>query len=418
MTSDLAYPAKRQQFRFFTETRMSEHDKPAQFDVNGGAAISSAVTLGTLGVLSFIIQPALVQGFVSNLGLTEPEALNLAGVEMLGVAAATVALALPGLNVDWRKLLTAALFTAALGNLLSALLVNSSGIWTARLIAGLGHGAIISLSFSFVGLTQKVDRNLAIYLTALLTYGAFGIWLLPSILDAFGFGSVFGGLTILLLMGLFTVNKVPRSVNERIAVPESARDLTRPLVLSALAGVLSYNLAQGIAWAVLFLIGINAGLGEQSVAGALFISQVLAIGGALGSVFLAGLVSRRAAIIFGITSGAACIALLLGKPSAMIFLISVCGFNILWNFVLPFILAAVGEMRTNGRMVGSAIAMQMLGLGLGPFLAGVLTDGSSYRLVELVCVGFFLASLALLMLPLHRHLTMLRHPPLEKRFAT
>ena len=413
----MACPAKRWFFRCFTVIEMSKYDNPAPFDVDSWAAIASAVILGTLGVLSFIIQPALVQGFVSHLGLTEPEALNLAGIEMLGVAAATIALALPGLSIDWRKLLMVALSIAALGNLLSALLVNSSSIWAARLIAGIGHGAIISLSFSFVGLTRKVDRNLAIYLTVLLTYGAIGIWLLPSFLDSAGFTGLFGGFSALLLVGLLTVNKVPRSVNERIAVPDTARDLPRPLLVTALAGVLSYNLAQGIAWAVLFLIGIGAELGEQSVAGALFLSQVLAIGGALGSVFLAGLISRRAAIIFGILGGASCIALLIGKPSAIVFLLAVCGFNILWNFVLPFVLAAVGEMRTNGRMVGSAIAMQMLGLGLGPFLAGMLTDGSSYRLVELVCIGFFIASLALLLLPLHRHLILLHGTSLEKHGA-
>ena len=413
----MACPAKRWFFRCFTVIEMSKYDNPAPFDVDSWAAIASAVILGTLGVLSFIIQPALVQGFVSHLGLTEPEALNLAGIEMLGVAAATIALALPGLSIDWRKLLMVALSIAALGNLLSALLVNSSSIWAARLIAGIGHGAIISLSFSFVGLTRKVDRNLAIYLTVLLTYGAIGIWLLPSFLDSAGFAGLFGGFSALLLVGLLTVNKVPRSVNERIAVPDTARDLPRPLLVTALAGVLSYNLAQGIAWAVLFLIGIGAELGEQSVAGALFLSQVLAIGGALGSVFLAGLISRRAAIIFGILGGASCIALLIGKPSAIVFLLAVCGFNILWNFVLPFVLAAVGEMRTNGRMVGSAIAMQMLGLGLGPFLAGMLTDGSSYRLVELVCIGFFIASLALLLLPLHRHLILLHGTSLEKHGA-
>lgn len=413
----MACPAKRWFFRCFTVSEMSNCDNSAPFDVDSWAAIASAVILGTLGVLSFIIQPALVQGFVSHLGLTEPEALNLAGIEMLGVAAATIALALPGLSIDWRKLLMVALLIAALGNLLSALLVNSSSIWAARLIAGIGHGAIISLSFSFVGLTRKVDRNLAIYLTVLLTYGAIGIWLLPSFLDSASFAGLFGGFSALLLVGLLTVNKVPRSVNERIAAPETARDLPRALLVTALAGVLSYNLAQGIAWAVLFLIGIGAGLGEQSVTGALFLSQVLAIGGALGSVFLAGLISRRAAIIFGILGGAACIALLIGKPSAIVFLLAVCGFNILWNFVLPFVLAAVGEMRTNGRMVGSAIAMQMLGLGLGPFLAAMLTDGSSYRLVELVCIGFFIASLALLMLPLHRHLIMLHGTSLEKHRA-
>jgi MFS family permease len=87
----------------------------------------------------------------------------------------------------------------------------------------------------------------------------------------------------------------------------------------------------------------------------------------------------------------------------MLFLIAACGFNMLWNFVLPFILAAVGEFQTNGTMVGNAIAVQMLGLGIGPFVASWLTDGSSYLLVELVCIGCFLISFVLLMTTLRAH---------------
>jgi predicted MFS family arabinose efflux permease len=382
---------------------MGDEKHLAAFDVDGKAAIGSAVALGTLGVLSFIIQPALVQGFVAELSVSEPEALNLAGIEMLGVAVATIALALPGLRADWRKLLTGALLVAATGNILSVLLLGTSGIWGARLIAGLGHGAIISLSFSFIGLTRKVDRNLALYLTLLLTYGAFGIWVLPGFLQEFGFAGLFGSFALLLCAGLLTVGHVPRSASARAEVPAAARDLSRPLIVTALMGVFAYNLAQGIAWAVLFLVGLHAGLGEQPVATALFASQILAIIGALASVFLAELIGRRTALIAGILGGAACIALLLGTPSAMLFLIAACGFNMLWNFVLPFILAAVGEFQTNGTMVGNAIAVQMLGLGIGPFVASWLTDGSSYLLVELVCIGCFLISFVLLMTTLRAH---------------
>ncbi len=370
------------------------------FDVNSASSIVSAIALGTLGVLSFIIQPALVQGYVTQLSVSEPTALNLAGIEMLGVAASAIALALPGIKLDWRQLLTGALILAIIGNVLSGLLVGGSGIWGARLIAGLGHGAIISLSFSFVGLTRKVDRNLALYLTSLLAYGALGIWALPAFLEWVGLRGLFFSFSAILLLGMLTVSRVPHAVHARMRVPETARDLPRGPVLLALAGVLSYNLAQGIAWAVLFLVGVNAGLAEQPVANALFISQVLAVGGALASVFLAGKIIRLHAVIVGIFGGAACIALLLKTPSAVIFLISVCGFNILWNFVLPFILAGVGEFDTKGHMVGRAIAMQMLGLGVGPFIAGWLTDGSSYFLVEMACIGFFLASFVMLVMPM------------------
>ena len=40
-------------------------------DVNSRGTITSAIILGTIGVLAFIVQPGLVQGFVVELGLTE-----------------------------------------------------------------------------------------------------------------------------------------------------------------------------------------------------------------------------------------------------------------------------------------------------------------------------------------------------------
>ena len=57
--------------------------------VDSAATIISGVVLGTIGVLSFIVQPGLVQGFVTLLGMTEAEANQLAFMEMVGVAIAT-----------------------------------------------------------------------------------------------------------------------------------------------------------------------------------------------------------------------------------------------------------------------------------------------------------------------------------------
>ncbi|MEF8761746.1 hypothetical protein R5H29_00100, partial [Stenotrophomonas sp. A3_2] len=109
-----------------------------------------------------------------------PEAANtLAGIEMLGVALATVAVAAPGDRLDWRHMTLAALTLGGLGDAASAFALNTSWLGTARFAAGLGHGAIISLSFTVVGLTNRPERNIALYLVALLTYGAIGLWALP-----------------------------------------------------------------------------------------------------------------------------------------------------------------------------------------------------------------------------------------------
>ena len=375
----------------------------ADLDVNGRAPVFSAVLLGTLGVLSFIVQPALVQGFVTHLGVSEPQAVNLAGLEMLGVAIATIVLAIPHLALPWRFALGLGLALAVIGNLASAALAGSEQLWLARLVAGLGHGAIISLSFTFVGLTDRVERNVAIYLVSLLSYGAIGLWVMPQLLDAIGIAGLFLIFAGLAASGFATLGYVPNSAEARVIPNPNARQLGIGLLGTALAGVLAYNLAQGIAWAILFLVGIDAGHDEGQVAQTLFVSQLFAIAGALASVFLAERLGRRGPIAFGILAGGACIALLLGRPDYSLFLLAVCGFNLLWNFVLPFILGAVGDFDERGRMMGPAIAMQMIGLGAGPLLAAQLIGGGSYRSAELASVGCFALSYVLLSIPLRRH---------------
>lgn len=374
-------------------------------------AIASFVLLGTIGVLSFIVQPALVQGFVTQLHLTEAQAVDLAGIEMSAVALMTVILAFVGNRFDWRMLTIGCLLVAGAGNLASAVTAGGSGFGAARFLAGLGEGGVISLSFSFVGLTRRTDRNLAYYLVLLLAYGALGIWQAPMLFATIGLKGIFLIFMAATLLSIGCAPFLPRSSNdadrhEGQVAPRSSG----LLMVSALTGVLVYNLAQGIAWANLFLIGIAAGLGEQKVADALFISQVVAVGGALAAIVLAERIGRMSVFAAGILGGVACIGMLIGKPGATVFLIGVCGFNFLWNMVQPFILGAVNEMDGKGLMMRAAIAVQMVGLGGGPILSGRLIGSGDFTLVEAVCIGCFLLSFVLLILPLRkRHVTMI-HP--------
>ena len=377
--------------------------RPREINVNGWPAIVSAVVLGTIGVLSFIIQPGVVQGYVEHLHVSDARAVDLVGLEMLGVALATVFMALIGTRIDWRVITAAGLLIAAAGDASSAGATHGDLFGWLRLIAGFGEGIIISISFTFVGITAKAERNVALYLVLLLTYGAFGLWYLPVILnriDIAGLFTVFAGLSV---VALITVPFVPHGYGAGSGARPGVRQLPNAMLAVALAAVLAYNVAQGIAWAVLFLVGTSAGLAEQSVANALFASQALAVGGALASVFLAERLHRDVAIAGGILGGAASIALLLGTTGLVLFTVGVCGFNILWNFVLPFILGRIGDFDASGRMMSFAVAMQMIGLGGGPLIAAPLIDGKSFRVVELVCIALFVVSFALLRIPTLAH---------------
>lgn len=366
-------------------------------DVNAPGTIASAVVLGTIGVLSFIVQPGLVQGFVSELGLREAAANDLAFAEMLGVAIAACVAAVISRGMSWRMIVAASLVLAVLGNVGSAAAPDHFLLQVSRVVTGLGEGGVISLSFTVIGLTTKPERNLSVYLVLLLTYGAVGLWAMPAAFDLIGLDGVFVFWAMLTVASLVTVRWLPRTAPGRAERSPTAANVGVPMLVVAMLAVLIYNIAIGVAWANLFLIGMEIEPDEQAIANALLLSQFVAIFGALVPVFMERRLGRWLPLSVGAFGGALCIALLLGEPSYLVFTIAVCGFNFLWNFFMPFLLSSVGDMVVDGEVISVAIALQMIGLGGGPFVAARILDaGGTFQTIEITSIVLLLASFLLL----------------------
>ncbi|MDJ0926874.1 MAG: MFS transporter [Gammaproteobacteria bacterium] len=346
-------------------------------DVNSRATRYAAKWFGTVGVLAFIIQPGIVQGFVDILGLTDREAGLTASAEMTGVAITAILAAALAHRINWQRSLYVCLIIAIIGNAASALVETPALIATTRFIAGIGHGGIISLSFGAIGLTREPDRNFALYLTWLLSYGAAGLLLLPTAFDTIGLSGVFWFFTIVCVLSLRAVKYIPHSADSRAEIEPTALEMPLAMKGVTLIGVLAYNVGIGIAWAYLFLIGIAGGLEEQPIANALTVSQIAGIGGALVAVFLAARLGRMIPLSFGILAGAGSLLLLLGEFDMATYAVAVIVFNMLWNMTLPYILAAAASFDRKGLMTLYAIAMQMIGLGIAPGLAALTLDDSS-----------------------------------------
>ena len=368
--------------------------------VDKPSSVISAILLGTLSVLSFIVQPAEVQGLVSDMGMSDAAANGVVGLEMAGIALATILVACVGNRFNWRVLLAISLVLGIAGDLASAALAHGPWLGAMRALSGLGHGGLISLSFTFIGLTRQVERNLALFLAVLLTYGAVGILFMPQVLGAVRFEGLFllfaGGTAI----GFATIPFVPTSSSARQAPSATAVQLSVPLLTMGLLAVLAYNIAMGSAWANLGLIGVHANLADAGVTNALAVSQFVAIGGALAVLMLGRQLGRNRALVFGILAGAASIGALGGFRSLAAYTIAVCALNFSWNFVQPFILAAVADFDINGRMMSFAVAVQMVGLSLGPILSSLFITSSDLGTIGYACSGLLVASYALLLIPL------------------
>lgn len=394
--------------------------RPGPVDVNGFKCLLAAMYLGIVGPCVFIIQPAFVQGLVAVLGFDDSRAGYVAAAEMWGIALATLALTLmPRLFGHWRHTLLGAVFAAAAGNFASALSGDVLVFSILRFLVGLGSGVCISLSFIVIGLSAHPERNFGYLITGLLGYAALGFLLVPpgwALVGMEGILVFFGLFNLSLLLCIKHLPGAPGAAAEPVpaAAGRSGRSLGGAKAL-AVAAMFAYFLAQGVVWAYLFLIGVQAGIVEAEVSAGLSVAQFFGIAGALTAAVAAGRFGQLLPLVLGMTASVVSLSMLLGMPfGAGRYLLAVSVYNYAWNMTHPFLLAALAGFDGAGRILARGVAAQMLGLALGPALAayvlsdGVLSDGvvsgvlsgvlSGDGYAEVIWLGllFFVAALFLI----------------------
>ncbi len=352
----------------------------------------AAILVGVIGPEVFIVQPGFVQGLVEHLGFDDRSAGYAASIEVWGITATTVLMTFFAHRFNWRRVIAVSLVLVAMSNLLCIGVHDRTTFVLLRFIAGVGAGSLISLSFTTVGLTSNPDRNFGYLIMWVLLYGAVVLYLMPA---AFAFGGMTGPLIffgVFPLVALPLVGAFPVNAETHSAVEADAVNLPAPLKALALAAMFAYFIAQGVAWAYLFLIGTAGGLSEQQVATALTLSQIAGVAGALLPALIGSRFGRWKPLSAGIAGGAVALAFLIGHFEYLPFTIWVCAYNFFWNMTHPFLLGSMASFDRRGRVVVHAVALQMLGLAVGPALAASVISAAHYDRVNWLSIAFFAVS--------------------------
>ncbi len=372
-------------------------------DVNSRSSLLAIIYLSVIGASVFIVQPGFVQGLVEYYGFSEQQVGYIASVEVWGIAVTAVAMAAGVHNFSWQASLRISIALFVAGNIASTLSHDPTVFGGFRFLAGLGAGGLVSLTFTIMGLTRLPDRNFGYLIMGVLTYGALGLWIMPTALDGVGVSGVIIFFALFGASGWSCLRYMPDSGEEHLQVEEDAVDLAAGFRVLAVLAMFTYFFAQGVIWAYLFLIGLDGGVSEQAVANGLMLSQFLGITGA----FLAATASHRYGrilpLLVGIIGGAAVLGLLLGAFSALVYAVTVCIYNFAWNLTHPYLLAAMASFDQHGRVVVHAVAAQMLGLAVGPAFAATLLSEGDYARVIWAGIGLFILSYLLILVPLLAH---------------
>ena len=359
-------------------------------------SIAAAMAFVVIGMQVFIIQPGIVQGFVTRLGLTEARAGYLASTEMFGIAAATMLCAVLGARLHWKYVCGAGLLVLAIADLISAFTQAYLDLIVIRAVAGIASGVLISLGYAVVGTAANAGRSFGYLIVAVLTYGALGLLLIPTALEFAGIQGLMVLLAAMALGGFILLPAFPRTLPANGAQEDGsprgrgARDSVAVLLL---ASVLSFFLGQGVIWAYLFLIGTGMGIGEQAVATGLTVSQFAGIAGALAAAVLTARVGTGALFVVAIVLSIAPLFFLSLRLDAVGYGTAVVVFNWAANLLTPLIISVVA--RHDSRWVQPAAALQMLGLALGPALAAALLAKAGFAPILTLSGALFAMSLLL-----------------------
>ncbi len=368
-------------------------------DVNSRRTLAASILVGVIGPEVFIVQPGFVQGLVEYVGFDDQGAGYAASAEMFGIAVTTILLTFIAHRVNWRVVIAASVLIMALANALCTITDDLSVFVLLRVLAGLGAGGLISLSFAAIGLTDRPERNFGFLIMWVLVYGAIALVLMPSTYALAGMNGVLWFFALFPLAALPVLRYLPITGENVVQVEADAVNLPGKLKGIALFAMLAYFIAQGVVWAYLFLIGVAGGLTEQLVANGLTISQFAGIAGALLAALLGNRFGRSLPLSLGILGGALCLLFLVGRIEFLVFALAVTVYNFAWNLTHPFLLAAMASFDRRGRIVVYAVAMQMVGLAVGPSLAASVIDEGDYVNVNWLGAGLFVLSLALILPP-------------------
>jgi predicted MFS family arabinose efflux permease len=361
-------------------------------DTSARLRLIAAILVGVIGPEVFIVQPGFVQGLVQNLGFDDQSAGYAASIEVWGITATTLVMTFFSHRFNWRKVVTASLLLVAVANAACIGIHDKEAFVALRFVAGVGSGSLISLSFTAVGLTENPDRNFGYLIMWVLLYGAVVLYFMPAAYALSGMTGVLLFFAAFPLVALPLVKAFPASGETAAAVEADAVNLSGSLKTLALVAMFAYFVAQGVAWAYLFLIGTAGGLSEQQVATGLTLSQVAGVAGALLPAIIGHRLGRWRPLTVGILGGAFCLLFLIGRFEYLPFAFWVCLYNFFWNMTHPFLLGSMASFDRRGRVVVLAVAAQMLGLAIGPALGAMVVGPGKYASINYIAIAMFALS--------------------------
>jgi MFS transporter, DHA1 family, inner membrane transport protein len=360
-----------------------------------GAAYAAALN-GTM------VMPLIVLALNRIPGIDESRATAIAAAELAGIV--LYCLLAPRLMQRARRAVTVAgLIALITGESATHFLSGIAPLAAARLLAGLGEGALFSLITAEVAAEAHAERIWGqINLVGGLTMGAllYGLSTLPP---SDGRGSIFLWLAAMgLVLAPWVLLLRRRERNTASGRPPTLAKMQLGLSLFVVALV---NAVQAGQWAVSSYMGELSHMAPARIGLYLALSSIVGFAGALVPSLTRDPAYRLGFVLLGFVVMAAAVLVFFNWRGDMPFLWSQISLNVGYYMVTPFVIGLLTENDHDGALVLRTLVIALVGAAAGTALAGAIFTGSGPLVFSLTCaalIGVGMASAALVFRGLNR----------------
>jgi predicted MFS family arabinose efflux permease len=357
--------------------------------------------VATAGFFYVNIMSAIVDGLVTGLGFSNPQAGMVGAANIYGASVGSLVAVFLVRRIRWRPALLGLLSLLLLLDLGSTLIRTPEVFIAVRALHGFIGGLSVGISYSVMARMASPDRAFGMLLLVQFGLGGLGVMFLPGLVPEYGARILFLTLAALTTLALLAIQLIP-DLAERGAGATS----TAPVRLSTPARWL----AALVLLAVFLFQGGNMGLaafiirlGEHHALGRDFIGQ------ALGWATWVGMLGAVLVIVMGLRHGrvrpllAAMLLTLVGMAgfywsgNRAVFFSANVGTAITWSFVIPYLFGMLSRLDASGRLATLGGFVSKLGLASGPMLAGWLLANDDFSfLITMSILALALSGLVML----------------------
>ncbi|MDG1203200.1 MAG: MFS transporter [SAR86 cluster bacterium] len=351
--------------------------------------------VATAGLFYVNLGGAFLSAFVDGLGVERDVAGYIVSANKYGAAFGALIATFIVKRVEWRKVIRLLFMALIAFDLISTQFSNPQTLIILRFIHGTIGGLSVGIGLSIIARTYNPDKIFGMLLVVQYSFGSLGIWLVPRLVDSFGYSAAFGTLISFTLMTLLILPFVPnvespsKSDNTTSGLFQIPMTMMLFFVLCALFLFQAANM--GVA-DYAFELGKDIGLSNIEISNILTLANIISISGGLLVYIIGTRFGRTIPLIIGISVASIFTYLLHYSDNTNIYFIANTFTGIAWGFTIPYLLGLCATFDFHGQMAALAGFVSKMGLASGPLVGSlfIISNGFSY-IINLATIALLIA---------------------------